>query len=193
MYRYLFIYLKRLYFTGILFLKQIYRDWKPFFWMLLLLMGGQAFFMLKKIQNLPFFLYEMYSRDHQPRDSFAVYLIKTPDGYFNHKSLSGREQEMLMNSLAYYNNLQRDGDGVLITVEKRFRSRLPGSLYRYVQDQLGNDSLAMRQFPQWWGRYFNEVAGKHWDSVAVVRSFVYRKTPFPKSASDSVLFTVKTR
>ena len=95
-----------------MFLKRVYAEWRLLFWCLLLLMTAQFFFMAKGIENVPFFLYHMFSKDHQPVDSTAVYLVKTRDGYLNHKQLSNREDEMLMNSAAYYYRLkQKDIDG----------------------------------------------------------------------------------
>lgn len=176
-----------------MFFNRIYREWRPFFWLLLLLLAAQAFFMAKGIQNLPFILYNMYSRDHPPKDSIAVYLVKTPEGYFNHKQLSGREQEMLMNSIGYYDNLRRDGDGTEQSVTGRFKGRLPEWFCSYAVNTLCNGTVRMDRFPAWWGRYFRELEGDRFDSVTVVKSYVYRQAPFRKSATDSVLFTVKLK
>ncbi|MBK7434979.1 MAG: hypothetical protein IPI66_14555 [Chitinophagaceae bacterium] len=102
----------------IMFLKRLYTGWRPLFWLLLLLLLAQSFFMYKGIQNLPFFLYHMYSKEHRPQDSIPVYLLKTPYGYLDHKQLSNREEELFLNTVAYYQNLQRDGDGTAEAVEK---------------------------------------------------------------------------
>lgn len=177
----------------VLFFKRIYREWRSLFWILLLLLLAQAGFMAKGIQNLPFFLYNMYSRDEQPRDSLAVYLVKTPQGYYNHKALSGREQEMLMNSIGYYDNLKRDGDGTEQTIDNRFKGRVPRKLYMQMKNTLFNNIVRLDAFPTAWGRYYKEVGDTRFDSVSVVKSYIYRKSPFQKSPVDSVLFTVKIK
>lgn len=62
----------------------------------------------------------MYSQQHPPKDSSVAYLIKTNKGYFDHKKLNNREQEILMNTVIYYANLEKDGDGTAEAVESRF-------------------------------------------------------------------------
>jgi len=192
----LFNYLNDPYFTAKsypLFLKRIYTEWRSLFWLILLFIAAQLFFMYKGIENVPFFLYHMYGQVHPPKDSTAVYLVKTPGGYFNHKKLSSREQEMLMNPVIYYNNLKKNGDGMLETVEKRFSNIAGGSTISYLQRHLGNDSNSLAGFPQWWGRYFQLVSQNKYDSVAVVRSYVSSKWPFNKMTADSLLFTIKLK
>ncbi|HQY11218.1 MAG TPA: hypothetical protein PK133_03365 [Ferruginibacter sp.] len=176
-----------------MFLKRLYNEWRSLFWALLLFMAAQLFFMAKGIENIPFFLYHMYGQVHPRKDSTAVYLVKTKEGYFNHKKLSSREQEMLLNPVIYYANLKKDGDGTVETVENRFGSVAGAQTMAYLQKQLGNDSLSLTRFPGWWGNYFRLVSKDAFDSVSVVRSYVYSKAPYHKAAADSLSFTVKLR
>ncbi|HMK02980.1 MAG TPA: hypothetical protein VK489_02265 [Ferruginibacter sp.] len=171
----------------------MYKEWRLMFWLLLLFVVGQFFFMAKGIQNVPFFLYYMYSQKHPPKDSIAVYLIKTSTGYYDHKKLSSREQELLMNSVGYYVNLKRDGDGINETIKKRFGKITGKGGLSYLQEQLVNDSSALLQFPEWWGRYFQTVVKNKFDSVSVVRSYVSTAPPYNKSATDSLVFTIKLK
>lgn len=156
-------------------------------------MAAQLFFMIRGIENIPFFLYHMYSQQHPAKDSSAVYLIKTRDGYFDHKQLSNREQEILMNPVIYYVNLKKDGDGTFETVEKRFAKRVPATTLTYLKQQLGNDSISLAKFPSWWGTYFKSVSKINEDSVSVVKTYVYSKPPYRKSATDSLIFTLKLK
>ena len=176
-----------------MFLKRVYKEWRLLFWCLLLLMAAQFFFMAKGIENVPFFLYHMFSKDHQPVDSTAVYLVKTRDGYLNHKQLSNREDEMLMNSVAYYCRLKQNGDGTAESVKDRFKNKVPASVYDYMDKHLVNDSISMSAFPKWWGAYLSSVIKNDYDVVALVRSFVYTKPPYNKSVSDSVIFYVNLK
>ena len=192
----LFNYLKSPYFTAkskLLLVKRIYKEWRLLFWILVLFMAGQLFFMAKAIENVPFFLYHMYSRDQHHVDSTAVYLVKTADGYFNHKKLSAREQEMLMNSISYYVKLKQNGDGINESVQKRFGKMVNGTRYETLLKQLSNDSSSLSTFPQWWSKYFQAVSKNKYDSVAVMRSYVYSTPPYHKSATDSLIFTVKLK
>lgn len=192
----LFNYLNSPYFTGKykqLFLKRIYNEWRLLFWLVIVFILAQVFFMAKAIENVPFFLYHMYSKAHPKKDSTAVYLVKTPDGYFNHKRLSSREQEILMNSVAYYVNLKNDGDGIIETIQKRFSTVVGSAGIQTLKDRLSNDSSSLAGFPQWWGNYFQSIAANNYDSVSVVRSYVYSKAPYGKSGNDSLIFKVKLR
>ncbi len=149
--------------------------------------------MAKAIENIPFFLYHMYSQEHRSKDSTPVYLIKTPLGYFNHKKLSAREQEVLTNSVSYYVNLKHDGDGINESIKKRFGKFVTGSGYTYLEKHLSNDSSSMAKFPEWWGKYFRSVTKDDLDSVSVVKSYVYSVSPYNKAATDSLIFTIKLK
>jgi hypothetical protein len=176
-----------------LFLKRIYKEWRALFWILLVCGLAQVFFMAKGIQNIPFFLYNMYSKPHPPLDSFAVYLVKLPGGYYDHKQLTNREQEMLLNSVGYFENLLRDGDGTLQSINNRFAGRVSPGLLQYFKENLYNDSNKLAAFPQWWARYFKQVSGQKTGLVSVVKSYVTASAGYPKSVQDSVLFTVQLK
>lgn len=176
-----------------MYLKRLYNQWRPAFWLLLGLLGMQFFFMYKGIQNLPFFLYHMYSKEHRSQDSIPVFLLKTPYGYLNHKQLSNREEELLLNSANYYLNLQKDGDGTAGAVEKRFRDRVSLPVYGYLYRHLVNDSNALKRFPHWWGRYARSILGRDMPGITLVRSYVYARPPFLKSPVDSILFNSASR
>ena len=163
------------------------------FWILVIFLAGQLFFMIKAIENVPFFLYHMYSRDQHEVDSTGVYLVKTPDGYFNHKKLSAREQEMLMNSVSYYVKLKQKGDGIKETVKNRFGNRVNATAYDLLLKRLANDSSSLAAFPQWWSKYFSTVSSKNYDSVSVIKTYLYSKPPYNRSANDSLIFTVKLK
>jgi hypothetical protein len=174
-------------------LTRLYKEWRLMFWLVLLLAGAQVFFMAKGIENLPFFLYHMYSRNETPADSVGIYLIRGPmDLYLNHKQLSNREEELLMNSVAYYVNLKK-GKDINATVEKRFARKLPAPLYDYLLQHLTNDAAALTAFPQWWADYFNAVSNNNAFYVSVVKTYVYASPPFKKSVTDSVVFTLNLK
>lgn len=175
-------------------LKRLYREWRLMFWLVLLFIAGQAYFMTKGIENIPFFLYHMYSKDHHTVDSIPIYLIRGPYGiYLNHKQLSNREEEMLMNSVGYYVNLKKTGGDINTTVEKRFKGRVPDALYDQLEAHLTNDQYALAAFPQWWADYFNTVTNNNAFYVAVVKSYVYSTPPYKKSITDSTIFTVNLK
>src|SRR5688572_27111766 len=149
-----------------MYLSKVYRQWKLFFWAILIFIAGQFFFMFKGIQNIPFFLYHMFSTTHAPADSVQVFLVKTPQGYFNTNKLSGREREMLLNNLDYYLAGKAAGfkDPLEATIEHRFASILPGQNRRFIREGLLNHSPAFSYYPHWWLRYFNSIQDTNFDS-----------------------------
>lgn len=178
-----------------MFLKKVYKEWRALFWAILVFIAAQAFFMYKGIENVPFFIYSMFSTVHPVKDSAEVILIKTKDGYISPFLQSNREAEMLINNVPYYNQLKRNGyaDGINETIERRFKNRLPASQYKFVFDGLSNDSIAVNKYPQWWADYFSSVFDEGLDSVEVVKSYIYYQPSFHKSLVDSVIFSVSLK
>lgn len=175
-----------------MYLRRLYREWPLFFWLVLAFAAAQVYSMFKGIENVPFFLYHMYSRKHEAQDSIEVYLLKTPYGFLDHKQLSNREEELLMNSAAYYSRLRQNGDGTAQAVEKRFRQRVSASMYQYLYGNLVNDSGALSRFPDWWTRYLRSVTGDKYRELILIRSYVYAKAPYRKSETDSIILKAVT-
>lgn len=174
-----------------MFITKVFNQWKAFFWVIIIACFAQFFFMAKGIENIPFFLYHMYGYAHQPMDSLKVILVKTPDGYLNPFELSGRESEMLMNNVMYYDQMKKQNwkDDLIPTIYNRFSKRLPISTYNYLQKGLVNDSIALSKYTDWWQQYFNKVHCNSYDSVSVVLGYVYYYPGHIKSPIDSIIFT----
>jgi len=157
------------------------------------MMASQAFFMYRGIENVPFFLYHMYSKRHLPRDSVAVQLLKTPYGYLDHTQLSNREAELLMNSANYYSELVKKGDGTAEAVDTRFNHRITSQLYPYLTKVLINGEDMLAKYPEWWMRYFRTVTGNRYRQVQLVRAYVYAEPPFRLSAIVSLMINLNNR
>jgi hypothetical protein len=173
-----------------MFLKRLYREWRMLFWLVLVFMLAQAFFMFKGIENVPFFLYHMYSQKHVHKDSATVLLVKTEQGYLSNQSFSNRQQELLFNSAGYYLSLKASArDTILPVVESRFKGRLPQGMYAAVEYRLSNASSAIDSFPAWWRRYFYSI--RHTKGPAwLVQSVVSLNPPYAKSSVDSIIFAI---
>ncbi len=174
-----------------MFLIKVYKQWKAFFWGIIIALVAQFFFMAKAIENIPFFLYHMYGYAHMPKDSINVILVKTPDGYMNPFELSGRESEMLMNNILYYTKMKRNNwnDYLIPTVEKRFLNRMPANTFRFLQQGLINDSIDFSRYTDWWVRYLKTVSKKSYDSVTVVSGYIKYNPVLSKTPFDSIIFT----
>ncbi|MBC7887840.1 MAG: hypothetical protein H7Z13_08110 [Ferruginibacter sp.] len=174
-----------------MFLKKVYQQWRAFFWAIIIALAAQFFFMAKGIENVPFFIYSMYSYAHQPQDSFNVILVKTQGGYLNPYQLSGRESEMLMNNISYFSKMKKLAyqDYITPTVERRFKNKLPINTYNFVERGLVNNHLQFSKYTGWWKRYLATVYKNPFDSVMVVSAYIQYQPEFSKSPVDSVIFT----
>ena len=178
-----------------MFLKKVYKEWRALFWAVMIFIAAQAFFMYKGIENMPFFIYSMFSTVHPVKDSAEVILIKTKQGYESPFERSNREAEMLINNIPYYNLLKQEGynDGINETIERRFKNRVSQSLYKYIFEGLSNGSTAVNKYPAWWVSYFQSLYDEKNDSVFVVKSYVYFQPSFHKSSFDSVILSVSLK
>jgi hypothetical protein len=174
-----------------MFIKRLFSEWRVLFWIVLVLILAQLFFMYKGIENVPFFLYHMYGQKHSHKDSATVLLVKTENGYIRNKSFSNRQEELLFNSAGYWLWLKNSArDTILPVVESRFKGRVPASMYTWLEKQLSNGSAAVDSFPAWWSRYFYSIRPKTPGRAWLVQSRVSLNPPYSKSPQDSILFTI---
>jgi hypothetical protein len=175
-----------------MFLKKVYKEWQTLFWVVLVLILAQVFFMYKGIENVPFFLYHMYAQPHGHKDSATVLLVKTENGYISNKSFSNRQEELLFNSAGYWLSLKNSArDTILPVVESRFKNRVSDGMYARLQRQLSNSSTAIDSFPDWWSRCFYSIRSKTPGQAWLVQSRVSLNPPYLKSPQDSIIFTIR--
>lgn len=177
-----------------MFFRQLYRQWRLLFWVVLAWMTAQVFFMVKGIENAPFFLYSMFSTPHTARTSYPVVLMRSEKGYVDPFQFSNRQAELLLNNVPFYARMRLNGyaDDINATIEKRFAGRVPPQKLRHIYARLSNDSLRISAYPAWWQRYFRRIASKDLNVVSLVSTSV-RFTPqgFEKASEDSLIFTAK--
>ena len=177
-----------------MFLRQLYRRWRFLFWVVLAWMTAQVFFMVKGIENVPFFIYSMFSTPHLARTSYPVVLMRSEKGYVDPFQFSNRQVELLINNIPFYSDMRQKGyaDDINPTIEKRFAGRVPPQKLRNIYARLSNDSLRISAYPAWWQRYFQRIAPKDLNAVSLVSTSV-RFTPrgFEKASEDSLIFTAK--
>ena len=176
-----------------MFLKQLYHQWRAMFWVVLLLIAGQFFFMLKGIENSPFFLYNMFSTVHKNKERTPIYLIKTNTGYFNPFTKSNRTAELLTNNLDLYYYMQQHQykDPILATVQKRFGNKISTKQLKNLVNNICNDSLATAAYPMWWANYFSSIQQGEIKATEIVKTTVEYNTSLQKSNIDSTLFLLQ--
>ncbi len=174
-----------------MFIKRLFYEWRVLFWIVLVLILAQVFFMYKGIENVPFFLYHMYAQRHNHKDSATVLLVKTGSGYISNKTFSNRQEELLFNSAGYWLSLKMSArDTILPVVESRFKSRVSQGVYAVLERHLSNSSAAIDSFPAWWSRYFLSLRPSSSGAAWLVQSRVSLNPPYAKSSTDSIIFTI---
>jgi hypothetical protein len=185
------------YFRGklrVMFITRLYREWRMLFWVVLLFIAGQAFFMYKGIENVPFFLYHMYAKNHPPRQSLTIYQVVTDRGLVNMSQYSSRAEELLFNSLGAYLAVRQAGntDPIDVDIHNRFAGWLPARWYGLVKARLSNSDSALHGYPDWWERYFRRITGEK-GQFKVIQRRVLLTPPFSPAGTDSVIFNFPAR
>lgn len=174
-----------------MFLVKVYKEWKTLFWILLILVAGQFYFMQKGIENAPFFVYGMFAGVYPVKDSFDVLLIKKDNQYVSPFGLSNREAELLTNNVEAYLQLKKNAGDTAInkTIHQRFGACLSASIYQYVLKGLTNSQTSINQYPHWWMTYFKSTHPSDFKEISIVKSTVIYFPQFHKSAVDKLLIS----
>jgi hypothetical protein len=163
-----------------MFLRLLYQKWKTLFWILVVMMGLQAFFMFKGVETVPFFLYSLYSLPLTPADTTAKTVILINGKAFEADRLTSREQETLMASFSYYQYLRQHGFLATdpATIEKRLSGKLPRSWYPAAYHKLTNSSVNDTLFLHWWVKYLSRVSAEKIDSVSMFQTHIAWKPQY---------------
>jgi hypothetical protein len=172
------------------FLKRLYQEWRVMFWIVVIFISFQMLFIYKGIENIPFFLYHMFSTRHTTKQVYKIYAIRIDSNYYDVTKLSNRENEMLIGSAERYVQLKGMPDPIRHVIDSRF-SKAGEELRGYLYRQLLNDSSIIGGYPEWWARYFSKVSGIKVRRVSLVTFDVAFAPHLHKQSDDSILFTVK--
>lgn len=171
-----------------MFLKKLYYRWRFMFYIVLLFLLGQFYFMYKGIETMPFFLMHMYSAPNATLSSFHQRHLFINGKDFDLRLLSDREKEMLMGSLNYFLGLRKSNFFATDTnsIKKRFKDRLPASWYAYIYKNLTNASITDSTYLDWWCRYASKVCSQKVNSFYLINTTIIWNSSI-RSIADSAL------
>lgn len=157
-----------------MFLKRLYQQWKTMFWVVILFMICQAFFMYKAVETIPFFLYNMYSTRQHTLDTTYATVITVNGKEFNTDRLSGYEKETLLASLSYFRKLKDHGYYATDTqtIKNRLSGTIPDRWYNLFYKRLTNDLVNEKMFFSWWMKYLSRVSQQKVDSFTIIQSSI---------------------
>lgn len=169
-----------------MFISLLYHKWRSMFYVVIVLILGQAFFMYKGVQSMPFFLFFMYAGKTHASDTSSKTTIYVNDKMFTARMVN-REAETLLASLGFYKGLKKNNLFAVqpATIEKRFRGRIPDNLYNVFFERLTNTNINDSMFYNWWGKYLSQVTGEKVDSFSIITSTVIWK-PVYTELNDTI-------
>ena len=160
------------------------------FYVIIIFIAAQIFFMYKGVETIPFYLLSMYSTRSYIRDTTYQAAWYVNGKKLDATNLPNREMETLLGSFDYYQSLKRRNFIATdtATIQKRFKNILSVKCYETVYNRLTNNKVNDNLFLNWWIRYLSKAINKKVDSVAVVRSSIIVWKPAFKEIKDSTLF-----
>lgn len=133
-----------------MYFKRVYQQSRILFFVILLAVFGQLFFMWKGVENIPFFLYHMFGFAHERKSSYPVLMIRYGNTTLSPYSLSNRDAELIFNTMDRYLRLKKEGDYLQPLVDKRFQASWLSSWHGLAERRLINDAVDIAAFPRWW-------------------------------------------
>lgn len=133
-----------------MFWKRAYHQWRFIFWVAVLAVAAQAFFMFKAVETVPFFLYHMFGFAHERQDTYPVLVVRVGDRELAPYALSNREAELVFNSVDRYLQLVKQGDYLEPVFQRRFERWVSPGTYALLRERILNSQQQVSAFPAWW-------------------------------------------
>lgn len=138
-----------------IYLIKVWEESKALFIFLFIFIFFQFFFIAKRIQNFPFFIFDMYSRPIEKPSSFTIYEIKINGKTLDYTTLTNTKENVLLNSIYTYENAKQvfpksTNEAV---IEHRFKNKISASSYQFIKNGLTNNQAAIDEFDNWLNRY----------------------------------------
>lgn len=141
-----------------LFLVKLFREYKVFFWICVVFIILQAFFMIKRVQNFPFFIYDMYSRHVTIHDTIHFNMIMLDDQEFDYTRLPHWSEQTVLGTFDLYRDYRkRKEDNWARVIRSRFSTS--SSLGAYLNNTLTNSSAQYNKYPSWIFNYIDNITG----------------------------------
>jgi len=144
------------------YLVRVWKQNKILFAFILYFILLQSFFTIKRVQNFPFFIFDMYSRPIDKPETITIYEIKYANKSLPYTQLTDVKESMLLSQIkAYQANKQAFPDFVHQQVlDNRFKNKLSNKSFQFVKNGLSNDSTFKKMFPIWLNKmYLNSSNG----------------------------------
>ena len=135
---------------------KVWKQSKILFLAIVVFTSFQVLFSVKRVQNFPFFIYDMYSRTIDKPEVFTVYEIKLNGITTDYSAFTNTKESFFLSQIqAYESNLQSypfiSQQEVL---DDRFKNKVSPNTYQFIKTGLSNDPSFIKEFPIWLNRNF---------------------------------------
>lgn len=137
------------------YLIRVWKQNKILFVFILFFIILQTFFIIKRVQNFPFFIFDMYSRPIDKPETFTLFIVND-EQLLDYTTLTNLEEAKLLSHIkAYQANLYSYPNFVHQQVlDYRCKNKLSNQHYQFIKDGLNNDSTFKKEFPSWLNRNY---------------------------------------
>lgn len=132
------------------YLIRVWKQNKILFAFILFFIFLQSFFIIKRVQNFPFFIFDMYSRPIDKPETFTLFIVNDEQLLDYTKLTNIEEAKLLSHIKTYQANLHSFPNFVHQQVlDNRCKNKLSNHHYQFIKDGLSNDSTFKMFFPSW--------------------------------------------
>lgn len=131
---------------------------------------GQAFFMTKGVETVPFFLFGMYSEPVEQAVPRGL-MIEENGQPLDLGELSGLQKDAILTPVYRYLRLHdaHFEDPILPAVRKRFEGSVSAETYFTLRERLSNAPADKENFHRWFRSYLESVYGRKMGVLRVYR------------------------
>ncbi|HUM53422.1 MAG TPA: hypothetical protein PK431_16485 [Chitinophagales bacterium] len=138
-----------------IYLIKVWKESKALFIGIFIFIFFQFFFIAKRIQNFPFFIFDMYSRPIEKPSTFTIYEIKANGKSVDYTSFKNTQENTILNTIQTYETTEKVFPKSIYetVIEQRFKNKISSSNYQFIKNGLSNNKAAIDEFDNWLNRY----------------------------------------
>lgn len=151
-----------------LFLVRAWKQSKGIFLFILLFIGFQLLFNLKRMQTFPFIVWDMYSRHQEVPEVSSQYVFYLDGKLYDHTQLPIWKEETAMKSFRMYNWQKMNyGHDPMDEVVKHRTRHFPEFVYRYAARRINNHAETYVNYPDWLFYYLRKATQSYFKKLEV--------------------------
>ena len=138
-----------------IYLIKVWKESKPLFICIIAFIILQFFFIAKRVQNFPFFIFDMYSRPIEKPATFSLYRIEQFQDAINYTSFTNTKENIVLNTIKTYQLSKQSYPKAPneAVIEHRFKNNVSCKNYQFIKDGLMNDIASIYSYQDWLSYY----------------------------------------